>query len=128
MVWALDRLLCNERHSEGDSTISRNWLALGGTVASLSVRPQACKHQNKKVCLTHLALTISEPLGGLWCKAPHFRDFFTACLWFVFLGCTMIMTSENLSPTHLLSSFQNLCYCPHSHSFSLNIRHLRKFP
>lgn len=38
--------------------IRGNWLALEGAVSPLSVRPQMSNHQNKKVCLIHLALTF----------------------------------------------------------------------
>ena len=57
-------------------TMKGNWLALGGTQG----RPQMSKHQNKKVCLIHLALPISEPLGGLWCKVASSLLGFLQCL------------------------------------------------
>lgn len=34
-------------------TISRNWLALGGTVPRGSAGPHMSRHQNEKACLIH---------------------------------------------------------------------------
>ena len=50
--WALDWVVCTwVMHSGELFAISRNWLALGGTISPESARPHMSKDLNKKTCL-----------------------------------------------------------------------------